>query len=141
MNNIVPTKNKKTNRKNKTNLTIDWLSGIFSIEDLASKNPQFVKITLRVRLKNSISDGMIAEIGTVHSGKGRPKKMYSMTPVTKKILEKAAASNVQLNEKYNIVPIVNVNTKTSNNNDQSNDTYISTNTGVDAPNVLEKIDA
>ena len=39
---------KKTDRKNKTNLTVNWPKNIFTIEELNQKNPEFVNITLRV---------------------------------------------------------------------------------------------
>jgi hypothetical protein len=54
---------KKTDRKNKTNLTVTWLSADkhFTIVDLMSVNKEFIPITLRVRLKNAIDDGTVAD--------------------------------------------------------------------------------
>ena len=48
---------KKTDRKNKTNLTITWPTSIFTIKELNDKNSEFVEITLRVRLRTAIVTG------------------------------------------------------------------------------------
>ena len=64
---------KKTNRKNKTNLTVKWLKGFFTIEDLNAANSNFVEITLRSRVNSAKKDNVIDDIGCIHNGKGRPK--------------------------------------------------------------------
>jgi hypothetical protein len=102
--------NKKTNRKNKTNLTVTWPSAdkYFTIADLLETNKEFIPITLRVRLKNAIDDGTVAEIGTIHGGKGRPKLAFAMNPVTEDVLATARQAEVVLHDKYNTVKVLDV---------------------------------
>lgn len=102
--------NKKTNRKNKTNLTVTWPSAdkYFTIADLMETNREFIPITLRVRLKNAIDDGTVAEIGTIHGGKGRPKLAFAMNPVTEDVLATARQAEVVLHDKYNTVKVLDV---------------------------------
>jgi hypothetical protein len=102
--------NKKTNRKNKTNLTVTWPSAdkYFTIADLMETNNEFIPITLRVRLKNAIDDGTVAEIGTIHGGKGRPKLAFAMNPVTEDVLATARQAEVVLHDKYNTVKVLDV---------------------------------
>ena len=102
--------NKKTNRKNKTNLTVTWPSAdkYFTIADLMETNKEFIPITLRVRLKNAIDDGTVVEIGTIHGGKGRPKLAFAMSPVTEDVLATARQSEVVLHDKYNTVKVLDV---------------------------------
>jgi hypothetical protein len=106
---------KKTDRKNKTNLTVTWLSGEkhFTIADLMDVNKEFIPITLRVRLKNAIDDGTVAEIGTIHGGKGRPKLAFAMNPVTENVLSTARQSEVVLHDKYNTVKVLDVTIKST----------------------------
>lgn len=80
--------NKKTDRKNKTNLTVTWPSNdtYFGVSDLTNLNKDFIAITLRVRLKNALDEGVVTQIGTVHGGKGRPKLAFAMNPVTEWLL-------------------------------------------------------
>jgi hypothetical protein len=105
--------NKKTNRKNKTNLTVTWPSAdkYFTIADLMETNKEFIPITLRVRLKNAIDDGTVAEIGTIHGGKGRPKLAFAMNPVTEDVLATARQAEVVLHDKYNTVKVLDVTSK------------------------------
>ena len=105
--------NKKTNRKNKTNLTVTWPSAdkYFTIADLMETNKEFIPITLRVRLKNAIDDGIVAEIGTIHGGKGRPKLAFAMNPVTEDVLATARQAEVVLHDKYNTVKVLDVTNK------------------------------
>ena len=102
--------NKKTNRKNKTNLTVTWPSAdkYFTIADLMETNKEFIPITLRVRLKNAIDDGTVVEIGTIHGGKGRPKLAFAMNPVTEDVLATARQAEVVLHDKYNTVKVLDV---------------------------------
>ena len=104
---------KKTDRKNKTNLTVTWPSAdkYFTIADLMETNKEFIPITLRVRLKNAIDDGTVAEIGTIHGGKGRPKLAFAMNPVTEDVLATARQAEVVLHDKYNTVKVLDVTSK------------------------------
>jgi hypothetical protein len=104
---------KKTDRKNKTNLTVNWPSAdkYFTIADLMETNKEFIPITLRVRLKNAIDDGTVVEIGTIHGGKGRPKLAFAMNPVTEDVLATARQAEVVLHDKYNTVKVLDVTSK------------------------------
>lgn len=99
---------KKTNRKNKTNLTLNWLTGFFTIEQLHAANSNFVEITLRSRLNSAKKENQIAEIGCIHNGKGRPKLVFATTPVSKEVLESARKAGVLFNEHYDSIAVVNV---------------------------------
>jgi hypothetical protein len=99
---------KKTNRKNKTNLVVNWVNNFFTIEDLHAANPNFVEITLRSRLNSAKKENQIAEIGCIHRGKGRPKLVFATTPVSKEVLESARQSGVIFNEQYDSIAVVSV---------------------------------
>ena len=73
---------KKTDRKNKTNLTVTWPTNIFTIKELNEANSEFVEITLRVRLKKAIETGDVNEIGVLHNGKGRPRLVLVYGAIT-----------------------------------------------------------
>lgn len=116
-------------RKNKTNLSVTWPSTpFFTIEDLHCLNDKFINITLRVRLASCIEDGIVAEIGSVPGGKGRPKKVFSLTPVTRFTLERAAKDNVTLVD--NAEKLITVMTVTSSPNKQYSQVQISPSSAV-----------
>ena len=102
--------NKKTDRKNKTNLTVTWPSNdtYFGVSDLVNLNKDFIAITLRVRLKNALDEGVVTQIGTVHGGKGRPKLAFAMSPVTETAINSARTAGVVLNDKYDAVNVLDV---------------------------------
>lgn len=84
-------------KKNKTNLSVTWPTAtLFTIQELHRLNPKFVNITLRVRLTKAIEAGKVAEIGSVPGDKGRPQKVFSMTPVTRTTLNKAKDGGINL---------------------------------------------
>ena len=88
---------KQIRKKNKTKQSVVWPStSYFTIKELYSLNLKFVPITLRVRLTNAIEEGKIAEIGSVPGGKGRPQKVFALTPVTQIVLNKAEAASINL---------------------------------------------
>lgn len=99
----------KTNRKNKTKLNVNWpKDSLFTFKELHAQNSQFDKeITLRVRLAKAITEGTIVELGTKNLGKGRPLAVYSMTPVSDKLIETAKKEDVVIHESVtvNIVDI------------------------------------
>jgi len=105
---------KQNTRKNKTNQSVTWpTTAYFTIADLHKLNPKFVNITLRVRLANAIEDGKVAEIGWVPGGKGRPPKVFSLTPVQQTTLNKAKSENVNLvDNAEKLVNVINVSTPT-----------------------------
>jgi hypothetical protein len=91
---------KKTDRKNKTNLVVQWPTAPYFtiIDDLFPLQPEVKKITLRVRLAKEIEAGRIAEIGTKTGAQGRPKKVYAFTPVPQTTLDLARANRITLVE-------------------------------------------
>src|SRR5271169_3094223 len=97
-------------KKNKTNQTVTWPTAtLFTIKELHRLNPKFVEITLRVRLSNAITDRKVAEIGSIPGDKGRPQKVFSMTPVTKITLERARAEHINLVDKADeLVQVISV---------------------------------
>jgi hypothetical protein len=104
MSNII----KKTNRKNKTNLTVNWLDGFFTIEELHAVNSTFVEITLRSHVNAAKKENKIAEIGCKHNDKGRPKLVFAVVPVTNEVLEAARQAGVIFNENYDSIPVISV---------------------------------
>jgi len=84
-------------RKNKTNQCIVWpKKAYFIIDDIFAENPSVIHISTRVKLSKAIEEGKVAEIGVVPGGKGRPKKVYALTPVTKTLLNKADQDGISL---------------------------------------------
>ena len=108
---------KKTDRKNKTNLTVTWPSNdtYFGVSDLTALNSDFISITLRVRLKNALDEGSVSQIGTVHGGKGRPKLAFVMNPVTEAAINAARNAGVMLSDKYNTVNVLDVKAESDTN--------------------------
>jgi hypothetical protein len=106
---------KKTDRKNKTNLTVTWPSNdtYFGVNDLAELNKDFIGITLRVRLKNALDEGIVTQIGTVHGGKGRPKLAFAMSPVSSAAITAAQTAGVMLADRYNTVGVLDVKAQTN----------------------------
>ena len=104
---------KKTDRKNKTNLTVTWPSNdtYFGVSDLTALNSDFISITLRVRLKNALDEGSVSQIGTVHGGKGRPKLAFVMNPVNEAAINAARNAGVMLSDKFNTVNVLDVKAK------------------------------
>ncbi len=100
---------KKTDRKNKTNLTVTWPSNIFTIKELNAQNPEFVEITLRVRMKKAMESGEITDIGVLHNGKGRPTLVFVHGTPTKEHLEEAKSRQVILKDasSVNVIKITN----------------------------------
>ena len=100
---------KKTDRKNKTNLTVTWPSNIFTIKELNAHNPEFVEITLRVRMKKAMESGEITDIGVLHNGKGRPTLVFVYGTPTKEHLEEAKSRQVILKDAsaVNVIKITN----------------------------------
>ena len=101
---------KKTDRKNKTNLTVTWPSNIFTIKELNAQNPDFVEITLRVRMKKAMESGEITDIGVLHNGKGRPTLVFVHGTPTKEHIEEAKSRQVILKDvsTVNVIKITNV---------------------------------
>lgn len=105
--------NNKTDRKNKTNLVVNYPATFFTIDSLHKMNPDFVLITLRVRVKSAMESKQIAELGTLHIGKGRPKSIYATNPVNKQTIAEATAAGVMLHNNFNSIQVAGVNTAVS----------------------------
>ena len=103
---------KKTDRTNKTNLTVTWPSNVFTIKELNAQNTDFVEITLRVRMKKAIDSGEITDIGVLHNGKGRPTLVFVYGTPTKEHIEEAKSRQVILKDvsSVNVVKITNAST-------------------------------
>lgn len=89
---------KKTDRKNKTNLTVTWPTNVFTIKELNAANPEFVEITLRVRLKKAIESGEVNEMGVLHNGKGRPTIVFVHGTPTEAHIDEAKSREVILKD-------------------------------------------
>jgi hypothetical protein len=107
---------KKTDRKNKTNLTVKWPKNIFTIKELNAANPEFVEITLRVRLKKAIESGEVNEMGVLHNGKGRPTIVFVHGNPSSNHIEEAKSREVLLKEGLTVNVIkIDVNNQASEN--------------------------
>lgn len=93
---------KKTDRKNKTNLTIKWPTNTFTIKELNEANPEFVEITLRVRLKKAIETGEVNEMGVLHNGKGRPTIVFVHGTPTQAHIDEAKSREVILKDSVTV---------------------------------------
>lgn len=86
-----------TQRKNKTNRSLVLPKTVyFTLKDVFALNKRDfpIEITVRVRMMAQIEDGKIAEIGSIPGGKGRPQKVFAMTPVGPNTLAKAKADGI-----------------------------------------------
>ena len=106
---------KKTNRQNKTGLTVYWPTGFYTMETCESHpniaslwdhNQHFILITLRVRLTNAIEEKQVVKLGTLKGVKGRPKLVFANAPVSQATVEAARNAGVIVDE--NIPNMVNV---------------------------------
>jgi hypothetical protein len=88
---------KKTERKNKTNIVVNWpKTPLFTVDDVFSLNADCKHITLRVRLTKEIEANRAAEIGCKTGGQGRPKKVFAFTPVPESTLNLARSQQITL---------------------------------------------
>lgn len=108
---------KKTDRKNKTNLTVNWPTNTFTIKELNEANPEFVEITLRVRLKKAIETGEVNEMGVLHNGKGRPTIVFVHGMPTQAHIDEAKNREVILKDSVTVNVLTVDTNKTSANNE------------------------
>lgn len=95
---------KQTQRKNNVSRELSLPTSkdnYFTIRELVKLNPGLLTssnsdITIRVKLTKKIEDGVIAELGSLTGGKGRPQKAFALTPVTQAAYNKAKADNINL---------------------------------------------
>ena len=104
---------KQTTHKNKSSQLLNLpKTTYYTLQDVFDINPQFndIFITVRVRHTKMIEAGKVVEIGSIPGGKGRPPKVYAVTPVTQITLAKARANNINLVDNADkLVNIINVN--------------------------------
>jgi hypothetical protein len=86
----------KTNTKNnnKVRSNIEWPESHFTIEDVQSKYPDAVNITLRFRVKKAEEAKEIVLIGKIKPAIGRPRKVYTRANPSKEVLENARNAGV-----------------------------------------------
>lgn len=125
---------KKTNRKNKTNLIVNWPKGWFTVDSLLADNSEFVKITLRVRVGNALKEKALTTLGTLKGSKGRPKLVFSTAPVSSETIASAKEAGVLVDESVvNVVSIMDI---------KASDTNVSdTNISVDTTETVETMPA
>jgi hypothetical protein len=125
---------KKTNRKNKTNLIVNWPKGWFTVDSLLADNSDFVKITLRVRVGNALKEKALTTLGTLKGSKGRPKLVFSTAPVSSETIDSAKEAGVLIDESVvNVVSIMDI---------KASDTNVSdTNISVDTTETVETMPA
>jgi len=118
---------KKTDRKNKTNQVVKWPSpdSFFTVKTVNANNSDMKEITLRVRLKNAIEEGLISEIGVIHGGKGRPTIAFAMNPVSPTALDAAKNAEVLLRDRY-LVNVVNIKADSTASQTETSETSVST---------------
>ena len=79
-----------TKKKTNQDVTLPTAT-LFTIKELYEHNPNFVEITLRVRLSKAQEARKVVEIGSIPCKTGRPQKVFSLTPVSKLTLERGRA--------------------------------------------------
>ena len=92
----------KTGRKNKTKTQLKLMASHFTIAQLMVENPDMKEITLRVKLKKFVDDGVVSELGTLHMAKDRPKLVFSVAPVSKQTVESAKNAGVMFSESMSV---------------------------------------
>jgi hypothetical protein len=92
----------KTGRKNKTKTQLKLMESHFTITQLMVENPDMKEITLRVKLKKFVDNGIVSELGTINMAKGRPKLVFSVAPVSKQTVESAKNAGVMFSESMSV---------------------------------------
>jgi hypothetical protein len=128
---------KKTNRKNNTNQIVSWPTGWFTVDSLLTDNSTFKMITLRSHLSAARNERTVVALGTLKPSKGRPKLVFSTTPVSNETIASANDAGVFLDSSVvNWVPVMNI--KSSDTN--MSDTNISVDT-TDTTDTVETMSA
>lgn len=95
--------NTKSTKKNTT--TIEWPSAHFTIEDVQSKYPSVVNITLRFRVKKAVENKEIVTIGKIKPAIGRPKLVFAKANPSKELIESAKAVGVLTFDEKSMVAV------------------------------------
>lgn len=83
------------NTKKKNTASIEWPSNShFTIDDIQTKYPDVVNITLRFRVKKAVEKKEIVTIGKIKPAIGRPKIVFAAANPSKEVLEAAKAAGV-----------------------------------------------
>jgi hypothetical protein len=83
-----------TTKNKKSTVTIEWPTSHFTIEDVQTKYPDSVNITLRFRVNKALESKEIVVIGKIKPSIGRPKKVFAKANPTKELIEAAKAAGV-----------------------------------------------
>ena len=83
-----------TTKNKKSTVTIEWPTSHFTIEDVQTKYPDSVNITLRFRVNKALVNKEIVLIGKIKPSIGRPKKVFAKANPTKELIEAAKAAGV-----------------------------------------------
>ena len=83
-----------TTKNKKSTVTIEWPTSHFTIEDVQTKYPDSVNITLRFRVNKALENKEIVLIGKIKPSIGRPKKVFAKANPTKELIEAAKAAGV-----------------------------------------------
>lgn len=83
-----------TTKNKKSTVTIEWPTSHFTINDVQTKYPDSVNITLRFRVNKALENKEIVLIGKIKPSIGRPKKVFAKANPTKELIEAATAAGV-----------------------------------------------
>ena len=83
-----------TTKNKKSTVTIEWPTSHFTIEDVQTKYPDSVNITLRFRVNKALENKEIVLIGKIKPSIGLPKKVFAKANPTKELIEAAKAAGV-----------------------------------------------
>lgn len=87
------------NTKKKNAVNIEWPSNShFTVEDVQTKYPDVVNITLRFRVKKAVENKEIVQIGKIKPAIGRPRIVFAAANPSKELIEAAKAAGVLLND-------------------------------------------
>jgi hypothetical protein len=86
------------NKTTKVKAVIEWPESHFTIEDIQSKYPKVINITLRFRIKKAEDLGDIVLIGKIKPAIGRPRKVYAKANPSESLLKNAYSSGVIPND-------------------------------------------
>lgn len=90
-------KNTENNKTKNPIIVVNWpKSPYWFVEDICGLNTTIKPITLRVRLAKEIEKGSVIEIGHKRGGQGRPKKVYTFSPVKETAIELAKGNNIEI---------------------------------------------
>lgn len=89
---------KQNTRKNQTNQELNMpTAAYYTLRQLFDLNKHIpAEITIRVKHSRKIENREVAELGTQTGGKGRPQKVFAITPITPTLIARAKADHINL---------------------------------------------